>query len=87
MRFMLITMRPCPCCRVLVLDSGTIAEFDSPDKLMDDKYSIFYGMVKEANEAPSQHNRQKMLKLNMNLNRNKLQPVEAAGCSSGLGCC
>lgn len=34
--------------RVMVLDSGMIAEFDTPEKLLNDKDSIFYGMAKSA---------------------------------------
>ena len=34
--------------RVLVLDAGRIAEFDSPRALLDNDESIFHGMVKDA---------------------------------------
>jgi ABC-type multidrug transport system fused ATPase/permease subunit len=34
--------------RILVLDKGSIAEFDSPTKLLEDDQSIFYSMAKEA---------------------------------------
>ncbi|KAI7889943.1 multi drug resistance-associated protein MRP [Mucor mucedo] len=34
--------------RILVLDKGSIAEFESPTKLLEDKQSIFYSMAKEA---------------------------------------
>jgi len=34
--------------RVLVLDAGKIAEFDSPQKLMQDRNSKFYAMAKDA---------------------------------------
>ena len=34
--------------RVMVLDAGKIAEFDSPQNLMKDTSSIFYGMAKNA---------------------------------------
>jgi len=34
--------------RVLVLDNGRLAEFDTPAKLMSDKSSIFYGMVEKS---------------------------------------
>lgn len=34
--------------RVIVLDQGKIAEFDSPKALLDDKNSIFYSMAKNA---------------------------------------
>ena len=32
----------------MVLDAGKIAEFDSPQNLMKDTSSIFYGMAKNA---------------------------------------
>ncbi|GIX88296.1 multidrug resistance-associated protein 1 [Caerostris darwini] len=35
--------------RVMVLDQGRVAEFDSPEVLLKDKGSIFYGMAKDAN--------------------------------------
>ena len=35
--------------RVLVMDKGVVAEFDSPNKLLSDINSIFYSMAKEAN--------------------------------------
>jgi ATP-binding cassette, subfamily C (CFTR/MRP), member 1 len=34
--------------RVLVLDKGEIAEFDSPDRLLQNPDSIFYSMAKDA---------------------------------------
>lgn len=34
--------------RIIVLDNGTIAEFDQPKNLMADRKSIFYGMAKDA---------------------------------------
>ncbi|KAG2236972.1 hypothetical protein INT48_002041 [Thamnidium elegans] len=34
--------------RILVLDKGSIAEFESPTNLLQDKESIFYSMAKEA---------------------------------------
>ena len=34
--------------RILVLDKGEIIEYDSPDVLLKDKRSIFYGMAKDA---------------------------------------
>ena len=37
--------------RVMVLDAGKIAEFDSPNNLMADHSSIFYGMAKNAGIA------------------------------------
>ena len=35
--------------RVLVMDKGVVAEFDSPNNLLSDNNSIFYSMAKEAN--------------------------------------
>ena len=35
--------------RILVLDNGRIAEFDSPNKLLRDKKGVFHGMAKDAN--------------------------------------
>ncbi|KAJ1916544.1 hypothetical protein H4219_003711 [Mycoemilia scoparia] len=35
--------------RILVMDSGKVAEFDTPKNLLADPTSIFYGMAKEAN--------------------------------------
>jgi ABC-type multidrug transport system fused ATPase/permease subunit len=35
--------------RVLVLDKGLVREYDSPDNLLKNKSSIFYGMAKDAN--------------------------------------
>ena len=34
--------------RVMVLDQGRIAEFDTPDNLLANSESIFYGMAKNA---------------------------------------
>ena len=34
--------------RVMVLDAGKIKEFDTPDNLLHDKKSVFYGMAKDA---------------------------------------
>ncbi|XP_054155714.1 ATP-binding cassette sub-family C member 2-like [Oppia nitens] len=34
--------------RVLVLSDGRVAEFDSPDKLLDDRTTIFYSLAKDA---------------------------------------
>jgi len=36
------------CDRILVLDSGTVAEFDSPDRLLADTTTRFYGLAQEA---------------------------------------
>jgi len=40
--------------RILVLDKGHIAEFDSPDNLLKDEKTIFYGMVKDAGLVTSE---------------------------------
>ena len=37
--------------RVMVLDAGRIREFDSPETLLANKRSIFYGMVQDAGLA------------------------------------
>ena len=37
--------------RIMVLDKGRIAEMDTPNKLLEDKNSIFYSMAKDANLA------------------------------------
>lgn len=34
--------------KVLVLDKGEVAEFESPRSLLDNRNSIFYGMAKDA---------------------------------------
>ena len=34
--------------RIMVLDAGIIAEFDTVDNLLDDSNTIFYSMVKKA---------------------------------------
>lgn len=33
----------------MVMDKGLIVEFDSPQKLLDDKSGVFYSMAKDAN--------------------------------------
>ncbi len=35
-------------CRVMVLDSGKIVEFDSPSVLLNNKQGHFYAMAKDA---------------------------------------
>ncbi|KAH3901952.1 probable Metal resistance protein YCF1 [Saccharomycodes ludwigii] len=37
--------------RIIVLEQGKVAEFDSPDNLLKDKSTIFYGLCKEAGLA------------------------------------
>ncbi len=52
--------------RVMVLDAGRIAEFDSPEALLQNEESIFYGMAKEAgvvNSSQQQTNNGKPLLL------------------------
>ena len=34
--------------RVMVLDAGKVREFDTPESLLRNKKSIFYGMAKDA---------------------------------------
>ena len=38
--------------KVMVLDAGKVVEFASPEKLLEDPKTIFYGMVKEAGLIP-----------------------------------
>ena len=40
-----------------MLDAGRIAEFDTVEKLLENRESIFYSMVKEANLLPYNHDR------------------------------
>ena len=40
--------------RVLVMDKGTIAEYDTPKRLLADSQSIFYAMAKDANLVTKQ---------------------------------
>lgn len=39
----------CSVCRILVMDGGEVAEFDSPNVLLSNKSSKFYAMAKDAN--------------------------------------
>lgn len=34
--------------KILVLDQGSVAEFETPSDLLNNKNSIFYGMAKDA---------------------------------------
>ncbi|KAK3795110.1 hypothetical protein RRG08_028311 [Elysia crispata] len=45
--------------RIIVLDAGRIAEFDTVEKLLENRESIFYSMVKEANLLPYNHDRER----------------------------
>lgn len=36
------------CSRILVMDAGSVAEFDSPQTLLGDTESAFYGLAKDA---------------------------------------
>merc|ERR1719204_2002185 len=40
--------------RIMVLDKGELREYDSPNKLLQNPDSIFYGMVKDAGLLPDQ---------------------------------
>lgn len=42
--------------RVIVLDQGIIAEYDSPKALLSNKNSIFYGMAKNAGIVNNNNN-------------------------------
>ena len=42
--------------RVIVLDQGIIAEYDSPQALLSNKNSIFYGMAKNAGIVNNNNN-------------------------------
>ncbi|XP_055346894.1 uncharacterized protein LOC129594288 [Paramacrobiotus metropolitanus] len=39
--------------RILVLDQGVVREFDSPDNLLQDQTSVFYGLARSANLIPT----------------------------------
>lgn len=41
--------------KVLVIDQGSLAEFDHPYKLLQDPKTIFYHMVKETGPAMFKH--------------------------------
>lgn len=45
----------CLCCRVMVLDSGKIVEFDSPSDLLHNKEGHFYAMAKDAGIRSEEH--------------------------------
>ncbi|GFS26380.1 multidrug resistance-associated protein 1, partial [Elysia marginata] len=45
--------------RIIVLDAGCIAEFETVEKLLENRDSIFYSMVKEANLLPYNHDRER----------------------------
>lgn len=34
--------------RILVIEQGVVAEFDTPDVLLNNKHSLFYGLAKES---------------------------------------
>jgi len=36
------------CNRVLVLEAGSVVEFDTPQKLLNNEESVFYGLAREA---------------------------------------
>lgn len=42
--------------KVLVLDAGVVAEFESPQLLLSDSHSIFYGMAKDAGLVSNNNN-------------------------------
>lgn len=47
----------------MVLDEGELAEFDKPYNLFQDKNSIFYGMVKAADDRELEQHLEKLGKM------------------------
>ena len=41
--------------RVMVLDAGKIKEFETPEVLMNNRKSVFYGMAKDAGLVGNQY--------------------------------
>ena len=41
--------------RVMVLDAGKIKEFETPEALMNNRKSVFYGMAKDAGLVGNQY--------------------------------
>lgn len=39
--------------KVLVVDAGTVVEFDSPQNLLKNKYGFFYNLVHQTNKSTS----------------------------------
>lgn len=49
--------------RVMVLDEGELAEFDKPYNLFQNKDSIFYGMVKAADDQELEQHLERLGKI------------------------
>ena len=49
--------------KVMVLDKGKIVEFDTPENLLSNDISIFYGMAKEAGLVQPQNHSQPLISL------------------------
>ncbi|KAI1286715.1 ATP-binding cassette sub-family C member 3 [Halotydeus destructor] len=47
--------------RILVMDEGTLAEYDTPKALFDDENSVFYSMAKDAGLSAADLNREKTI--------------------------